>query len=129
MTSRHLTLPQLRQALAGLDLSARLEHSLAGEAARLANVAREDLATLPGGPHTHPWKQTGTLHDSVSHRVEGPIAEIGSPSPIARYQEHGTETLPPRPTFGPLATREGAAVAQALAQTAHDTLTIALGRR
>lgn len=81
----------------------------------LAARVRQAFSTPPGGPHDHPWLRTGALHDSVGHQSEGPQAFVGSSAPAAVFQEHGTATIPPRPTFGPLAAEHGAAIARRVA--------------
>ena len=50
-----------------------------------------------------PLLRTGGLRDSISTHVEGAEATVGSVSPIALYQEQGTEHIPPRPFLGPAA--------------------------
>lgn len=110
-----MTLSDLVMHLQTLDLDHLAHTVLAEQAQRLADLAQDALSVVPGGPHDHPWRLTGTLRDSVSAEAEGPEAMIGSRSEVALYQEHGTATIPPRPTFGPLAATEGAAVAHAIA--------------
>jgi hypothetical protein len=110
-----MTLSDLVLHLQSLDLDSIARATLDEQAQRLCDLAQEALDVLPGGQHDHPWRRTGTLHDSVSAQAEGDEACIGSTSPIALYQEHGTAALPPRPTFGPLAAAEGEAVARSIA--------------
>lgn len=88
----------------------------------LADDVRQALGTAPGGPHDHPWRQTGALQDSIGFDVDGATAQIGSTSEIARHQEHGTATMPPRPTFAPLAIQSGKAIAQSIADTVKHAL-------
>lgn len=88
--------------------------SLAIAADELAREVRLALSVSPGGPHDHPWMQTGALHDSVEARAEGAQAVVGSTSDVAVYQEHGTATVPPRPTFAPIAASTGHALAQSM---------------
>ena len=47
-----------------------------------------------------PLLETGELRDSISHKVEGDEAVIGSDLDIAIYQEMGTSKIPPRPFLG-----------------------------
>ncbi len=117
-----MTLSELVLHLQSLDLDSIARATLAEQAQRLADLAQDALSVLPGGPHDHPWRRSGTLQDSVSAQAEGDEAVIGSTSQIALYQEHGTTDLPPRPTFGPLAAAEG----EAIARTVADRLTQAL---
>lgn len=99
--------------------------ALASAAEGLANDIKQALGTAPGGPHDHPWCQTGALQSSVGWQAEGANAVIGSCSDIAFHQENGTATMPPRPTFGPVAAQSapkvasgiGAAIMRALGQS------------
>ena len=50
-----------------------------------------------------PLLRTGDLRESIKHEVKGLEAIIGSDSPIAAYQEFGTDKIPPRPFIGPAA--------------------------
>jgi hypothetical protein len=52
-----------------------------------------------GYPANEPLLRTGELRDSIEHMIiiPGELAEIGSNSDIAVYQELGTSTIPPRP--------------------------------
>lgn len=51
----------------------------------------------------NPLLRTGEMRDSISHRVSGISATIGSTSDIMVYQELGTWVIPPRPVLGPAA--------------------------
>ncbi len=117
-----MTLSDLVIHLQSLDLDGIARTALAEQAQRLADLAQDALSVMPGGPHDHPWRRIGTLHESVSAQAEDDTATVGSTSPTALYQEHGTAEIPPRPTFGPLADAEG----QAIAETIAERLTTAL---
>jgi hypothetical protein len=117
-----MTLSGLVQHLQSLDLDNVARATLAEQAQRLTDLAQDALSVLPGGPHERPWRVTGALRDSVSFQADGDEATIGSTSEVALYQEHGTATIQPRPTFGPLAAAQGERVAQAIA----DSLTTAI---
>jgi hypothetical protein len=58
-------------------------------------------------PPDNPLLRTGALRDSIDFTVEHRAAIIGSPDPVARYQEFGTQNtprhiaIPPRPFIGP----------------------------
>jgi len=106
----------------GADLEEVLTAALADEAQALATALRETLATSPGGPHSHPWQRTGALHNSIGVAESATEAVIGSNDPVALYQEHGSPTLPPRPSFGPLAAIAGSGIAHRLGQIAHDAI-------
>ncbi len=53
-----------------------------------------------GFTENDPLLRTGEMRDSIEHQVEGSVAEIGSNSDIAVYQELGTEHIPPRSFLG-----------------------------
>lgn len=96
--------------------------ALAQSAEALAGDVRQALATLPGGPHEHPWRQSGGLQDSIGFDADQATARVGSTSDVARHQEYGTSTLPPRPTFAPLAVEQGEAIAHAIADAVKSAL-------
>lgn len=50
-----------------------------------------------------PLLRTGEMRDSISHQIiePGKLAEVGSTSDVALYQEMGTSTIPPRPFLLP----------------------------
>ena len=52
-----------------------------------------------GFPANEPLLRTGELRDSIHYQIlkRGHLAEIGSDSDIAVYQEMGTSTIPARP--------------------------------
>jgi hypothetical protein len=50
---------------------------------------------------TDPLLREGTLRDSIAAEVEGLELVVGSPDPIAAYQEMGTARIRPRPFLGP----------------------------
>jgi hypothetical protein len=54
-----------------------------------------------GYPADEPLLRTGELRDSISHHVEPMLLEVGSVDPVMKYQEHGTDKIPPRPVIGP----------------------------
>jgi len=108
-------LSNLISRLALLDLDQIGQAELAGQGQQLGDQIRSSLSAPPGGPHDHPWLQSGALRDSIGAEAEGDTAVVGSTSPIALLQEHGTVTMPPRPTFGPLAAEHGEAIAQTIA--------------
>lgn len=91
--------------------------ALAFSAARLADDVRTAFSTPPGGPHEHPWLRSGCLRESIEAASDGPSAVVASRSETALYQEHGTATVPPRPTLAPIAAAEGAAIADSIAHT------------
>ena len=103
--------------------------ALAEATTKLAAQLRELLNTPPGGPHIHPWRETGALHDGIEYQSDANEAAVGSISEVALYQEHGTATVPPRPTFGPLAATEGHPIAQSIGQAIAEALTTAIGAR
>ncbi|HDR2587274.1 TPA: phage virion morphogenesis protein [Enterobacter ludwigii] len=48
-----------------------------------------------------PLLRSGELRDSISHRVMGLAAVVGSTDDKAVWQEYGTDRIPPRPFIGP----------------------------
>ncbi|MDU3302770.1 MAG: hypothetical protein E7E83_15250 [Enterobacter ludwigii] len=48
-----------------------------------------------------PLLRSGELRDSISHRVMGLAAVVGSTDDKAVWQEFGTDRIPPRPFIGP----------------------------
>ncbi len=112
-----MILSDLVARLAALDIDTIARASLQQQGDKLAEQVRVALSTGPGGSHDHPWRQTGALHDSIGCLADGEDVVIGSASDVALYQEHGTPTVPPRPTFGPIAAEQGEAIAAAIAIT------------
>ena len=106
----------------GTTLDEALTEAITEEAEALADALREEFSGIPGGPHTHPWQQTGVLRDSISVSVGNGGAVIGSDDPVALYQEHGTDTVPPRPTFAPLAAVAAPGIAQRIGHAAMTAL-------
>ena len=104
------------------DVAAAARAALEAAAARLAAQVRQDLATPPGGPHDKPWRQTGALQASIGHVVEGDTATVGSTSPYAAAQEHGTRTVPPRPFLLPAAKRLAPDLARDIGRAVHAAL-------
>lgn len=54
-----------------------------------------------GYSEDEPLLRSGELRDSISHRVMGLAAIVGSTDDKAVWQEFGTEKIPPRPFIGP----------------------------
>jgi hypothetical protein len=48
-----------------------------------------------------PLLRTGELRASIGCTIEGNKLTIGSEDPVAKYQEEGTDKIPPRPFMGP----------------------------
>jgi phage gpG-like protein len=115
MEGTDVTLSDLVRRLSALDLDAIARAELAGQGARVADQVRLALSTPPGGPHDHPWRESGALHDSIGSDAEGDEAVVGSTSNVALFQEHGTDRVPPRPTFAPIASAQGETIATTLA--------------
>lgn len=68
----------------------------------LADSTEEEKDRL-GYPLNAPLLREGDLRDSIQHEVHMLEAIVGSKSPIAAYQEFGTDRIPPRPFIGPAA--------------------------
>ena len=101
--------------LGGLDIQAVEQAAVAAAAIRLRDDIRDSLSHAPGSDHTTPWRQTGTLHDSIARSIDGLTAVIGSTDPVAIDQELGTRTIPPRPFLAPAAARLGPSLARDIA--------------
>ena len=67
--------------------------------AELAESTKADR-TRQGFPEDEPLLRTGEMRDSIEHQVEVPVAQVGSNSDIAVYQELGTQHIPPRSFLG-----------------------------
>lgn len=63
---------------------------------------------------TDPLYRTGELRASITHKVEGHTAVVGSDDPVAEYQEFGTARIPPRSFLGRAAFVESAAIVNQL---------------
>jgi phage gpG-like protein len=120
-----MTPGQAAAALANLPIAETLTTALTAQANRLADAIRATLATPPGGPHDHPWRQTGALQSSIATTIDGLTAQIGSNDPAAAPQEMGTATTPPRPFLAPPAT----ALAEPIAHDIGQALAALLTRR
>jgi HK97 gp10 family phage protein len=68
----------------------------------LAEYTKQDRVRQ-GFPEDEPLLRTGELRDSIQSEVKGLEGIVGSQSPIAAYQEYGTDRIPPRPFIGPAA--------------------------
>lgn len=70
--------------------------------AELAESTQEDRERK-GYPTDEPLLREGDLRDSIQSEVHILEGVVGSKSPIAAYQEYGTDRIPPRPFIGPAA--------------------------
>jgi hypothetical protein len=71
--------------------------------AQLADATKADRVQK-GFPANEPLLRTGEMRDSITHEiVSSTEAIVGSKSKIMRYQEFGTDRIPPRPVIGPAA--------------------------
>jgi phage gpG-like protein len=115
---------KIEQIIARLDqdFDAIANQALSRGAEGLSNDVRQALSTAPGGPHDHPWRETGALRDSVSWQSNDNQAVVGSTSPNAAYQEFGTPMLPPRPTLAPAAMQSGQSIANAIGNAVTNAL-------
>lgn len=66
----------------------------------LADSTKADRVAK-GFTENDPLLRSGDLRDSIKNEVHAFDAVIGSESDIAKYQELGTEKIPPRPFLGP----------------------------
>lgn len=71
----------------------------------LAESTKEDRARM-GFAEDEPLLRTGEMRDSIEHRVEVEhvglevVGLVGTDNEIAKYQELGTRTIPPRSFLG-----------------------------
>ena len=100
----------------GARFDQAISFALAAEVGALTDALRDILSTEPGGPHAHPWVQTGTLHNSIESEISDTEVTIFSNDPVAVIQENGTPKLPPRPSFGPLAAVAGPGIAHRIGE-------------
>ena len=115
-------LDRLRAALADLDTDSAARVALSSRASMIADAVRESLNHAPGSDHATPWRQTGTLHDSIAVTVTDNGAVVGSSDPVAVDQELGTRTDPPRPFLAPAAAEAAPALAEAVGVAVADAL-------
>ncbi len=115
-----MTPGQAAAALAALPIAETLATALADQSARLADAVRANLATPPGGPHEHPWRQTGALQASIAAATDALAAQVGSSDPAAAPQELGTATVPPRPFLAPAAAALADPIARAIGHALAD---------
>jgi phage gpG-like protein len=89
--------------------------------APLADSTEAEKARLGYEPDA-PLLRKGDLRDSISHQVGALEAVIGSPDPVALYQEIGTPTIPPRPFLGPAVIHNGERIKRILGASAFSGL-------
>ena len=65
----------------------------------LADSTKADRSKQ-GYPEDEPLLRSGEMRDSIQHTVFDHVAQIGSNSDIAVYQELGTQYIPPRSFLG-----------------------------
>ena len=117
-----MTPAQAANALTNLPITETLATTLATQAVTLADAVRANLAIPPGGPHDHPWRQTGALQASITLATDALNAQIGSNHPAAAPQELGTATIPPRPFLAPAAASLAESIARAIGQSLADLI-------
>ena len=84
-----------------------------GAWAQLASSTMDDRERK-GFPEDEPLLRTGELRDSIEHNIGFQEAHIGSNSPIAEYQELGTDKIPPRSFLGGAAFEEAPKIVEML---------------
>jgi HK97 gp10 family phage protein len=74
----------------------------AGPFAGWAPLAESTMSdrSRQGFPEDEPLLRTGALRDSIEHTVADGVAQVGSDSDVAVYQELGTRHMPPRSFLG-----------------------------
>jgi hypothetical protein len=117
-----------RRHAAALDVGARIikaeaKHEIgryqgrAGPFAAWAPLAEATVAdrTKKGFTPNDPLHRTGSLRQSIEHKVVGNTAHIGSDDVRARLLEMGDNRVPPRSYLGGAAVRKGEEAALAVA--------------
>jgi len=89
--------------------------------AELADATKEDRARQ-GYPEDEPLLRTGDMRDSIEHQVEDNVAQIGSNSDIAVYQELGTSKIPPRSFLAGAAVEKLEKIKQIVGESAYAAL-------
>ncbi|MCE9565849.1 MAG: hypothetical protein K8U57_27810 [Planctomycetes bacterium] len=79
--------------------------------AELADSTKDHRASR-GFPEDEPLLRTGAMRDSIQHTVFDHVAQIGSNSDIAVWQELGTEHIPPRSFLGGAAAESAAKICE-----------------
>lgn len=120
-----MTPAQAAATLTNLPITETLTTALATQAETLAEAVRANLATPPGGPHDHPWRQTGSLQASITLTTDALTAQVTSSHPAAAPQELGTATILPRPFLAPA----GASLAEPIARAIGAALADLIARR
>jgi HK97 gp10 family phage protein len=77
---------------------------------------------------TDPLLRTGELRDSIGATVDPDGITLGSSSPIATFQENGTDTIPPRPFLAPTMERHAQEIAQEIGRVTAQAIRDAFGR-
>ena len=67
--------------------------------AELSDYTKADRVSK-GFTEDDPLLRTGAMRDSIEHTVHDGVAQVGSNSDIAVYQELGTNRIPPRSFLG-----------------------------
>lgn len=78
---------------------------------QLAESTQDDRVSK-GFSANEPLLRTGELQASIEHHVvSGHEGYIGTNDPVAKYQEYGTDKIPPRPFLGGAVEAKGEEVA------------------
>lgn len=107
----------LSDRLAHLDMTQTQQAALDQAARMLQETIQNSLSTAPGGDHTTPWRQTGTLQSSIGYRSDATSAAIGSDDTVAVDQELGTRNIPPRPFLSTAAAAHAEEIATQVARS------------
>ncbi|HEY1504108.1 MAG TPA: hypothetical protein VGF92_07400 [Stellaceae bacterium] len=67
----------------------------------LADSTIAEKTRLGYAPPDNPLLRSGELRDTISFYTDGFSVIVGSRDPVARWQELGTDRIPPRPLIGP----------------------------
>ena len=112
-----LLVPRLQEALRLAITEALIESAkLIADEAKNNIIGHDQPDWPPFAPETEqrhkaPLERTEALKESIEYVVSGHEAAIGTNSPYAKYQEHGTEHNPPRPFLSKAAINKSEEVA------------------
>lgn len=106
-----MSLGDTAHRLARLDLASTRAAALASAAETIAEAVREALSHPPGSGHAIPPGESGTPEASIEVAADSDTAVIGSTDEAARYREHGTAGVPPRPFLSSIASEHAEAAA------------------
>ena len=121
--------PVFSQQIAGLvakfqeraqGTDTRLNKALTLCALKVERTAKEDMSPPPSQPGQPPAVDTGRLRASITHRIEGNVAFVGTTVEYAAYLEYGTSRIEPRPFLHPALEKNDAYIREKLREVGSD---------